>query len=82
LQVLEEHFGRDVGAEDIEAASNLDPLVDNDEYASHGERVVSVVMERGELFSFIRRRWRRHFLDSLQPQYLSDKWSVGYDLHQ
>jgi hypothetical protein len=79
-QVVQEHYGRDdISPADIEKAASLEAMTDNDQYCPHGERVVSTVMERGELFDFIR-RWRRLFLDTLKPRYLSGKWSVDYDL--
>lgn len=79
-QLVQDHYGRDdLSEEDITAAIELDPRHVNETYVPLGERIVAVVMERGELFDFIR-RWRRHFLTALRPQYLSDKWCIDYDL--
>lgn len=50
----------------------------NKDYISHGELVVRAVKDRGELKLF-QRKWRQHFVDTMQPQFLPKLWSVEHD---
>ena len=47
----------------------------------HGEKVVKDIITEGCLFDFIR-MWRQHFLDSMQPKYLPELWSVDHNAHK
>ena len=80
--MVREYFGLAEGELDREAlerAVKLETMTENESYVPSGERLVGIVMERGELFDLIR-RFRQNFLDTLEPAYISDKWSIDYDL--
>lgn len=49
------------------------------ENASHAELVVAQVLEGGldGLHEFIK-RWRRHFIETMKPQFLSETWDIEY----
>ena len=77
---MREYYGRaELTQEDLEQAAKLEVVQENEGYVPSGERLVGVVMERGELYDFIR-RFRQNFLDTLRPEFLSSKWSIDYDL--
>lgn len=46
----------------------------------HGLKVVQC-FAKGGLRSLMQleRRWRQHFLDSMQPKYLPEQWSVDHN---
>lgn len=46
---------------------------------THGERVVSKLVENGTLREFVK-MWREHFLNSMKPQFLPEFWSVDHNL--
>lgn len=48
-----------------------------DGYLPHGEKVVQEIMEEEGLLEF-EKVWRQHFLDTMQPRYLPDLWSVNH----
>ena len=50
----------------------------NKDYVSHGEMVMNRVMADGHLVDF-QRRWRRHFLDTMQPQFMPPFWDVNHN---
>jgi hypothetical protein len=56
---------------DVEAVAHLPPR-DEDEAVEHGEQVVA---RAGDVQAFIR-RWREHFLHTMQPQFLPRHWDV------
>ena len=67
-------------------------IVDNDTFSINktcsirkpvtaGEMVVARAMEQGELDD-LQRRWRKHFLDIMKPNYLPQLWSINHRLQQ
>ena len=56
----------------------------NSEFSPHAELVVRAVREEGGrqgLLEF-QRRWRQHFLDTMNPRFLPELWSVDHNPHQ
>ena len=49
----------------------------NKKFVAHGEKVVKYMMENDGLVMF-ERRWRQHFVDSMDPKFLPDLWSVDH----
>lgn len=52
----------------------------NEGYVPHGLKVVQAYAEHG-LHGLIEleRRWRQHFLSSMQPKFLPPLWSVNHN---
>ncbi|XP_075610329.1 exonuclease 3'-5' domain-containing protein 2 isoform X3 [Balearica regulorum gibbericeps] len=80
-QQLAEEFGAPTGSE--EGVRLLeDPLrrICNESYMPHGLKVVQC-FAKGGLRSLMQleRRWRQHFLDSMQPKHLPEQWSVDHN---
>ncbi|XP_029863271.2 exonuclease 3'-5' domain-containing protein 2 isoform X1 [Aquila chrysaetos chrysaetos] len=80
-QQLAEEFGAPIGSE--EGVRLLeDPLrrICNESYMPHGLKVVQC-FAKGGLRSLMQleRRWRQHFLDSMQPKHLPEQWSVDHN---
>uniref|UniRef100_A0A0B7B1F1 Uncharacterized protein n=1 Tax=Arion vulgaris TaxID=1028688 RepID=A0A0B7B1F1_9EUPU len=48
-----------------------------DTYIPHAQKVVTYVTSNGGLLAF-QTRWRQHFLDTMNPQYLPEYWSVDF----
>lgn len=83
-QILREHPGFTDGTlplteEQLRSAAsiNVSQWLRNNK-VTHGSRVVKRYSSAGgpELFE-LEKLWRRHFLDTMKPKYLSPKWS-GY----
>ncbi|XP_077496666.1 exonuclease 3'-5' domain-containing 2 [Amblyomma americanum] len=76
--VLKEHFNvTEVTDDIIRTASDIDTKVYNDDFVPHGQRVVEHFKKTIGLANF-EMRWRQHFLDSMQPQYMPPLWSVDH----
>ncbi|XP_069714365.1 exonuclease 3'-5' domain-containing protein 2 isoform X2 [Phaenicophaeus curvirostris] len=80
-QQLAEEFHAPIGSE--EGVRLLeDPLrrICNESYMPHGLKVVQC-FAKGGLRSLMQleRRWRQHFLDSMQPKHLPEQWSVDHN---
>ena len=50
----------------------------NEDYTAHGQKVVEEVTREGKLIEF-QRSWRKHFLDSMQPNFLPPHWSIDHN---
>jgi hypothetical protein len=61
----------------LEMAMNADPKVENSDFVPEGQRVVEHVIQNGGLVEF-ETMWRRHFIDTMQPQFLPVLWSVDH----
>lgn len=73
--VLVEYFGREsITDEDIRLASKIECKIPNKDYVPQGALLVSKIKN---IEKFVK-RWRTHFIDSMQPKYLPDRWSVDY----
>lgn len=52
----------------------------NESYIPHGLKVVQVYSEHGlRGLIELERRWRMHFLSSMQPKFLPPLWSVDHN---
>lgn len=83
LQALREFYSTDaITDEMLQEAASLETRISNESYVPHGLKVVQC-HARGGLRSLVQleRRWRQHFLDSMQPKYLPQQWSVDHN-HQ
>ncbi|XP_060790316.1 exonuclease 3'-5' domain-containing protein 2 isoform X1 [Neoarius graeffei] len=64
----------------LHTAANLDTRIFNESYVPHGLKVVQVYAERGlRGLIELERRWRQHFLSSMQPNFLPPLWSVDHN---
>lgn len=76
--VLKKHFDVDEVTDDvIRTASEIDTKIYNEEFVPHGFKVVEHFKSTSGLVSF-EMRWRQHFLDSMQPQFMPAMWSVDH----
>ncbi|CAJ1074707.1 exonuclease 3'-5' domain-containing protein 2 [Xyrichtys novacula] len=68
-------------AEDaLQQAAGLETRIFNEAYVPHGLKVVQAHAERGlQGLMELERRWRQHFLTSMQPQHLPPLWSVDHN---
>lgn len=56
--------------------------ISNENYIPHGLKVVQCHAQGGlRSLMQLESRWRQHFLDSMQPKYLPQQWSVDHN-HQ
>lgn len=69
----------DITNDILEETLNLKSLEKGDGFEEHGKIVISAILrEEGEDgFARFVRFWRQHFLDHMQPQYLSKNWNVN-----
>lgn len=61
----------------LKTAMDLDIRVYNQDYSPHGKKVVKYMVKHGGLYEF-ERRWRQHFLDTMNPKFMPDLWSVEH----
>ncbi|XP_072028689.1 exonuclease 3'-5' domain-containing protein 2-like isoform X2 [Amphiura filiformis] len=71
----------EVTKELLEEAAQIQTRKPNKEYTgSHGEKVVTAIMEKEGCTGLVKfeRRWRQHFVDLMQPQFLPELWSIDH----
>ncbi|XP_035745673.1 exonuclease 3'-5' domain-containing protein 2 isoform X3 [Egretta garzetta] len=81
LQSIKDFFNTDaVTPEVLREAAGLETRICNESYMPHGLKVVQC-FAKGGLRSLMQleRRWRQHFLDSMQPKHLPEQWSVDHN---
>ncbi|XP_050567329.1 exonuclease 3'-5' domain-containing protein 2 isoform X2 [Cygnus atratus] len=81
LQGIKDFFNTEaVTPEMLQEAAGLETRICNESYMPHGLKVVQC-FAKGGLRSLMQleRRWRQHFLDSMQPKYLPEQWSVDHN---
>lgn len=61
-------------------AASLETRIFNELYVPHGLKVVQAHAEQGlKGLMELERRWRQHFLNSMQPKHLPPLWSVDHN---
>lgn len=79
MLTVQEHFGvDDVTEEDLKEALAMNTVITNENYVPHGLKVYQHVCENGGLIAF-ESRWRKHFLDTMQPKFLPNMWSIDHN---
>ncbi|NXK49602.1 EXD2 protein, partial [Chauna torquata] len=81
LQGIKDFFNTEaVTPEMLQEAAGLETRICNESYVPHGLKVVQC-FAKGGLRSLMQleRRWRQHFLDSMQPKHLPEQWSVDHN---
>lgn len=64
----------------VNQAASLETRIFNESYIPHGLKVVRAHAERGlKGLMELERRWRQHFLNSMQPKHLPPLWSVDHN---
>ncbi|XP_022648428.1 exonuclease 3'-5' domain-containing protein 2-like [Varroa destructor] len=76
---LKQHFNVEELTEKlIEEASKLETKERNNEYISHGRKVVEHFANQPEGLIQLELLWRQHFIDSTQAHHLPSLWSVNH----
>lgn len=79
--VVKKHFNADyISQELLQEAASIDARDWNEDYQAHGELVCKAYQQRGLVH--LQQRWRRHFLDTMQPKHLPQYWSVNHNLQK
>uniref|UniRef100_A0A8D0G736 Exonuclease 3'-5' domain-containing protein 2 n=1 Tax=Sphenodon punctatus TaxID=8508 RepID=A0A8D0G736_SPHPU len=81
LQGIKDFFETDMVTLDmLQEAAGLETRICNESYMPHGLKVVQG-FAKGGLWSLMQleRRWRQHFLDTMQPKHLPKRWSVNHN---
>ncbi|MEE6491821.1 hypothetical protein FKM82_016394 [Ascaphus truei] len=69
-----------ITAETLQEAANLETRVFNETFKPHGLKVVQSFANSGlKSLMELERRWRQHFLDTMQPKHLPQQWSVDHN---
>lgn len=64
----------------LQQAAGLETRIFNEAYVPHGLKVVQAHAQRGlSGLMELERRWRQHFLTSMQPRHLPPLWSVDHN---
>lgn len=78
-KIIADYYGvSTVTDELIEEARNIGTSLLNTAFVSHGQKVYEYFCEHGGLMQF-EKMWRQHFLDTMNPQFLPDMWSVEHN---
>ena len=76
--ILLDHYKVDLLTDEIvDKAAEANFLIENGEYVPHSRAVVQYFLERGGLLQ-LEVRWRKHFLDTMKPEFLPPLWSVDH----
>nr|XP_005305978.1 exonuclease 3'-5' domain-containing protein 2 isoform X4 [Chrysemys picta bellii] len=81
LQGIKDFFNTEtITSEMLQEAAGLETRICNESYMPHGLKVVQC-FAKGGLRSLmeLERRWRQHFLDTMQPKHLPKRWSVNHN---
>lgn len=71
-----EHITEDI----LQEAAGLETRIFNELYVPHGLKVVQLHAKDGLLSLMqLEKRWRQHFLETMQPKYLPLLWSVEHN---
>ncbi|XP_075980451.1 exonuclease 3'-5' domain-containing 2 isoform X2 [Anticarsia gemmatalis] len=68
----------EITVELLREACELQVIYENAEYESHGMKVVEYFLEREGLLR-LEEVWRQHFLDSMEPKYMPELWSIKHN---
>ncbi|XP_072283836.1 exonuclease 3'-5' domain-containing protein 2 [Pyxicephalus adspersus] len=69
-----------VSEETLKEAANLETRIFNETYTPHGLKVVQCFAKGGlKSLMELEKRWRQHFLDTMQPKFLPQQWSVDHN---
>ncbi|XP_021257107.1 exonuclease 3'-5' domain-containing protein 2 [Numida meleagris] len=81
LQGIKDFFNTEaVTPEMLQEAAGLETRICNESYMPHGLKVVQCCAKGGlRSLMQLERRWRQHFLDSMQPKHLPEQWSVDHN---
>lgn len=81
LQGIKDFFNVEaVTPEMLQEAAGLETRICNESYMPHGLKVVQCCAKGGlRSLMQLERRWRQHFLDSMQPKHLPEQWSVDHN---
>lgn len=76
--ILWQFYGRDhLTREQLKAAAQLDIQIERTDFVPHGEKVIRFYERRGLIN--LERKWRQHFLVSMDPQFMPKYWSVDHN---
>lgn len=71
--ILIKHFGRtEITREDLEIAANIEYNTRRLNYKPEGQAVVENIND----FGLFVKRWRKHFINSMDPQHMPKHWTV------
>ncbi|XP_030070308.1 exonuclease 3'-5' domain-containing protein 2 [Microcaecilia unicolor] len=81
LEVIRTFYGTTtVTTEILQEAATMETRIFNESYIPHGLKVVQCYAKGGlRSLMQLEKRWRQHFLDSMQPSYLPQRWSVDHN---
>lgn len=78
-EIVRVHFEVDkVTEEELKEAAAMNTFVTNENYIAHGLKVYQHVCKNGGLMA-LESRWRKHFLDTMQPKFLPNMWSIDHN---
>lgn len=62
----------------LEEAANIQVGFENTDYEPHGHKVVEYYLENKGLLK-LEEMWRQHFLNSMNPKYMPELWSINHN---
>ncbi|XP_034530318.1 exonuclease 3'-5' domain-containing protein 2 [Notolabrus celidotus] len=77
---LEMNEVEELKEDNLQQAAGLETRIFNEAYVPHGLKVVQAHAEQGlQGLMDLERRWRQHFLTTMQPRHLPPLWSVDHN---
>ncbi|XP_028422421.1 exonuclease 3'-5' domain-containing protein 2 isoform X1 [Perca flavescens] len=71
---------QELTVEALQHAANLETRIFNEAYVAHGLKVVQGCAKQGlRGLMDLERRWRQHFLTTMQPRHLPPLWSIDHN---
>jgi hypothetical protein len=79
LKTVQDHYGHeDVTDDELKAAMKLESHIMGPDFITHGEYVVQRLTDL-EAFT---KRWRWHFLETMDPQFMPEHWDVDRSIYR
>lgn len=78
------HFkeSEDINWDMIREASELHTREPNENYCTHGEKVVQKFQTDFGGLKELEKLWRQHFLNTMEPKYLPPLWDVNHNANR
>ena len=74
ISIIQNYYKKNITADDIKKAAEIDPIIKSASYREHGNYVVSQ-LSNDEIKQFVY-MWRTHFVESMNPKFLPRYWSI------
>ena len=79
-QGKQNHHHRNISNSQLQEVIDMDYRIENPHYIPGPELVVKSIIDDEDKIAHFVRSWRQHFLDTVQPRFLPEGWSIEHDV--